>query len=119
GQTGSWGTVPRLLARARSGLRRAESAQDNLRHQLLRAIDGDGTALADQLLHAVVEMSDNQRTAAAEVIGKECLHGYEAGYVGELRLREAESAVWQILYAYSGRSTWDDQQEFLRAWKDA
>ncbi|MFD7673776.1 hypothetical protein [Streptomyces anulatus] len=95
----------------------------NLRHQMLRAVDGDGTALADQLLGAVAGMSSDQRTAAAELIGTaigtEFLIGYEAGYVGELWLREVGSAAWQILHSYSGRSTWDDQQEFLQAWKDA
>ncbi|MFH9371162.1 hypothetical protein ACH4K8_36490 [Streptomyces anulatus] len=91
----------------------------NLRHQLLRAVDGDGAALADQLLSVVAGMSSDQRTAAAEVIGTEFLSGYETGYVGELWLREVESAAWQILHAYSGRSTWDDQQEFLQGWKDA
>ncbi|MFG2615815.1 hypothetical protein [Streptomyces anulatus] len=95
----------------------------NLSHQLLRAIDGDGTALADQLLTAVAEMSSEQRSAAAgvigEAIGTEHLSGYEAGYVGELWLREVESAVWQVLHAYRGRTTWDEQQEFLQAWKDA
>ncbi|MFC8707169.1 hypothetical protein [Streptomyces anulatus] len=64
----------------------------NLRHQMLRAVDGDGTALADQLLGAVAGMSSDQRTAAAELIGTaigmEFLSGYEAGYVGELWLRE-------------------------------
>ncbi|MEV7491755.1 hypothetical protein ACFYT5_23880 [Streptomyces anulatus] len=95
----------------------------NLRHQLLRAVDGDGAALADQLLSVVAEMSSDQRTAAAELIGTaigmEFLSGYEAGYVGELWLREVESAAWQIMHAYSGRSTWGDQPEFLQAWKDA
>ncbi|MFJ7200718.1 MULTISPECIES: hypothetical protein [unclassified Streptomyces] len=68
-------------------------------------------------------MSSDQRTAAAEVIGKaigtEHLRGYEADYIGELWLREAESAAWQILHAYRGRTTWDEQQEFIQAWKDA
>ncbi|MFD8714391.1 hypothetical protein ACFV07_28555 [Streptomyces anulatus] len=32
----------------------------NLRHQLLRAVDGDGAALADQLLSVVAEMSSDQ-----------------------------------------------------------
>lgn len=94
----------------------------NLRHQLLRAVDGDGAALADQLLHVIAEMNGEQRTAAAgvigEAIGTEFLSGYEAGYVGELWLREVESAAWQVLYAY-GSGTWEAHQEFLQAWKDA
>ncbi|GAA2330300.1 hypothetical protein Scani_34120 [Streptomyces caniferus] len=93
----------------------------NLRHQLLRAIDGDGTALADQLLHMVAEMNTEQRSAAATVIGKAIgtnhLSGYKADYIGELWLRDVESAAWQILHAYSGRRTWEDQQEFVRAWQ--
>ncbi|MDQ0693597.1 MULTISPECIES: hypothetical protein [Streptomyces] len=38
----------------------------NLRHQLLRAVDGDGAALADQLLSVVAEMSSDQRTTGEE-----------------------------------------------------
>ncbi|MFF9593835.1 hypothetical protein ACF1FX_32405 [Streptomyces sp. NPDC014646] len=95
----------------------------NLRHQLLRAVDGDGTGLADQLLSAVAEMSSEQRSAVARVIGKEIgtehLSGYDAGYVGELWLREVESAAWQVLHACRSRTAWDDQQKFLQAWKDA
>ncbi|MEU9677858.1 hypothetical protein AB0D92_30655 [Streptomyces parvus] len=94
----------------------------NLRSQLLRAVDGDGAGLADQLLHAIAEMDDKQRTAAAgvigEAIGTEFLSGYEAGYVGELWLREVESAAWQVLHAYDS-GTWEEHQEFLQAWKDA
>ncbi|WP_405392431.1 hypothetical protein OG596_34245 [Streptomyces sp. NBC_01102] len=94
----------------------------NLRHQLLRAVDGDGAALADQLLHAIAEMDGERRTAAAVVIGEaistDFLRGYEAGYVGELWLREVESAAWQVLYAYDS-GTWEEHQEFLQAWKEA
>ncbi|WP_181011147.1 hypothetical protein [Streptomyces sp. SM13] len=81
-------------------------------------MDGYGAALADQLLHAIAEMNGEQRTAAAGVIGEatstDFLRGYEAGYVGELWLREVESAAWQILYAYDS-GTWDEHQEFLQA----
>ncbi|MEU0162261.1 hypothetical protein ABZ154_26375 [Streptomyces sp. NPDC006261] len=94
----------------------------NLRHQLLRAVDGDGAALVDQLLQAITEMDGEQRTAAAVVIGEvistDFLRGYEAGYVGELWLREVESTAWQVLYAYDS-GTWEEHQEFLQAWKDA
>lgn len=95
----------------------------NLRSQLLRAVDGDGAALADQLLTAVSGMNSTQRVAAAEVIGKaigtEHLVGYKAEYIGELWLRDVESAAWQILHAHRSPSTWEDQQEFVRAWKRA
>ncbi|MCX4648151.1 hypothetical protein [Streptomyces sp. NBC_01446] len=95
----------------------------NLRGQLLRAVDGDGTALADQLLHVIAEMSTEQRSAAAEVIGQaigtEHLGGYKSDYIGELWLRDVESAAWQVLHAYRGRRTWEDQQEFVRAWQHA
>jgi hypothetical protein len=95
----------------------------NLRGQLLRAMDGDGAGLADQLLTLVAEMSTEQRLAAAEVIGTAIgtnhFSGYKDGYVGELWLREVESAAWQVLHAYCGRRTWEEQQEFVRAWRNA
>ncbi|MDQ8707573.1 hypothetical protein RCO28_34645 [Streptomyces sp. LHD-70] len=94
----------------------------NLRGQLLRAVEGDGVALADQLLTVVSGMNTEQRAAAAEVIGKAIgtdYLAYEASYIGELWLRDVESAAWQILHAYQCSGTWEEQQEFVQAWKDA
>lgn len=47
------------------------------------------------------------------------LGGCKADYIGELWLRDVESAAWEVLHAYRGRRTWEDQQELVRAWQHA
>ncbi|WP_326793437.1 hypothetical protein OHA79_44700 (plasmid) [Streptomyces sp. NBC_00841] len=43
----------------------------NIKHQVLRALDGDGAGLADQLMTAVADMDPKQRTTAATDVIKE------------------------------------------------
>ncbi|MEU2765071.1 MULTISPECIES: hypothetical protein [unclassified Streptomyces] len=52
------------------------------------------------------------------MISTEILNGQEAGYGGELWLREVGCAAWQVLYAYDS-GPGEEHQEFLQACKDA
>ncbi|MET7717235.1 hypothetical protein [Streptomyces sp. NPDC005407] len=96
----------------------------NIKHQVLRALDGDGAGLADQLLGAVTGMDAEQRTAAAAVIGAHLadhadLPGHEGPALGELWLRDAEITAWRLLYAERNHFTRESQSAFRDGWKNA
>lgn len=75
----------------------------NIRHQVLRSLQGDGKALADQLITALSEMSGPQRKAASAVIGEALegtgMWGSSPGWLGDLWLQDVERTAWRILYA--------------------
>ncbi|MFF3326921.1 hypothetical protein [Streptomyces sp. NPDC002889] len=86
----------------------------NIKHQVLRALDGDGAGLADQILTAVGDMSAEQRGAAAAVIGRH-LAGYadhEGAWLGERWLRDAETNAWQLVHAERNRPTCESRSAF-------
>ncbi|MFF4741257.1 hypothetical protein ACFY2W_36050 [Streptomyces sp. NPDC001262] len=95
----------------------------NIKHQVLRALQGDGDGLADQMLTAVSGMSAEQRSAAAVVIGQGLegerhVTGYSVELLGELWLRDIEMTAWRVLYASSQRPTWEAQAKFREGWKN-
>ncbi|MFG2733122.1 hypothetical protein [Streptomyces canus] len=93
----------------------------NMKAQVLRSLEGEGTALARQLLSAVDEMTPPQRVAAGEVIGQalaesDHLPDLKTQVIGELWLRDLELTAWRVLHA---DRRWDDpdgRQSFLAAW---
>ncbi|AJC62057.1 hypothetical protein [Streptomyces sp. 769] len=94
----------------------------NINFQVLAALRGSGVALADQLLTAVSEMNDQQRSAAVEVIGDGLLESidiarYKAARLGELWLRDVEMTAWRVLYADRTPDSWEAQEKFRKAWK--
>ncbi|MFH9551672.1 MULTISPECIES: hypothetical protein [Streptomyces] len=93
----------------------------NMKPQVLRSLEGEGTALARQILSAVDEMTPPQRAAAGEVIGQalaesDHLPDLKTQVIGELWLRDLELTAWRVLHA---DRRWDDpdgRQAFLAAW---
>ncbi|MFF5183244.1 hypothetical protein ACFY30_05555 [Streptomyces sp. NPDC000345] len=95
-----------------------------MKAQVLRSLEGKGTALARQILSAVDEMTPPQRVAAGEVIGQalaesDHLPDLKTQVIGELWLRDLELTAWRVLHA---DRRWDDpdgRQAFLAAWTGA
>ncbi|MEH0550920.1 MULTISPECIES: hypothetical protein [unclassified Streptomyces] len=93
----------------------------NMKAQVLRSLEGEGTALARQILSAVDEMTPPQRVAAGEVIGQalaesDHLPDLKTQVIGELWLRDLELTAWRVLHA---DRRWDGpvgRQAFLDAW---
>jgi hypothetical protein len=74
----------------------------NMKAQVLRSLEGEGTALAKQILSAVDEMTPPQRVAAGEVIGQalaesDHLPDLKTQVIGELWLRDLELTAWRVL----------------------
>ncbi|MEU5394853.1 hypothetical protein ACFYQT_21875 [Streptomyces tibetensis] len=96
----------------------------NMKAQVLRSLEGEGTALARQILSAFDEMTPPQRVAAGEVIGQalaesDLLPDLKTQVIGELWLRDLELTAWRVLHA---DRRWDDpvgRQAFLDAWTGA
>ncbi|WP_351233826.1 hypothetical protein [Streptomyces sp. NPDC002133] len=95
----------------------------NVKGQILRALDGDGAGLADQLLTAMTDMNSEERTAAAALIGQHLadhagLPENEGPGLGELWLRDVDITAWRLLYADRTRPTWESQTAFRNGWKN-
>ncbi|MFJ8046987.1 hypothetical protein [Streptomyces luteogriseus] len=96
----------------------------NMKAQVLRSLEGEGTALARQILSAFDEMTPPQRAAAGEVIGQALAESdhvpeLKTQVIGELWLRDLELTAWRVLHA---DRRWDDsagRQAFLDAWMGA
>ncbi|MER6522570.1 hypothetical protein ABT246_37785 [Streptomyces sp. NPDC001553] len=93
----------------------------NISSQVLRALRGDGIALAYQLLSVFEEMNQEQRAAAGLVIGQALeengVSGYKQVKLGEWWLRDAEATAWRVVYASQKRSSVDDQSDFREGWR--
>ncbi|MEU8455292.1 hypothetical protein [Streptomyces griseoaurantiacus] len=93
----------------------------NMKAQVLRSLEGEGTALARQILSAIDVMTPPQRVAAGEVIGQalaesDHLPDLKTQVIGELWLRDLELTAWHVLHV---DRRWDDpdgRQAFLAAW---
>ncbi|MGP3691069.1 hypothetical protein ACTVZO_41455 [Streptomyces sp. IBSNAI002] len=97
----------------------------NIRHQVLRSLQGDGKALADQLITALSEMSAPQRKAASTVIGEALeeagMWGSSPDWLGDLWLQDVERTSWRILYARreNAENSLEAQEQFRAGWKNA
>lgn len=96
----------------------------NIKHLVLRALGGDGYGLAGQILSAVDEMTEPQRTRTAEVVGEALTDttdfaGYPAQTLGGLWLRDLELTAWRVLHAVSQPGDTRARQQFRDAWKNA
>ncbi|MFI1454003.1 hypothetical protein [Streptomyces roseus] len=93
----------------------------NITSQVLRALNGDGTGLAYQLLSALEEMDQEQRAAAGLVIGQALeangVSGYRQVKLGEWWLRDAEATSWRVVYAAQKTSSVDGQIDFQQGWR--
>lgn len=95
----------------------------NIKHQVLRALEGDGAGLADQLMTAIADMDADQRTATAALISGHLadngdLTPLEGPGLGELWLRDAEMTAWRLLHADRRTATWQAQTAFRDGWKN-
>ncbi|MEU3828000.1 hypothetical protein AB0F36_22190 [Streptomyces sp. NPDC029080] len=93
----------------------------DVKAQVLRSPEGEGAALARQILSAVDEMTPSRRVAAGEVIGQALAESdhvpdLKTQVVGELWLRDLELTAWRVLHADRRRDDPDGRQAFLAAW---
>lgn len=87
-----------------------------------RLINGNEAGIAGRVLNFLEELDDQQRDAAAEVIGGALNQDPSLGhrYLGELWLRDAETTAWYVLLASRRRhQTGEDRKRFLEAWSNA
>ncbi|MDQ0793439.1 hypothetical protein [Streptomyces sp. B1I3] len=95
-----------------------------IKAEVLRALAGEGTALARQILSAVDEMTPPQRVAAGEVIGQalaesDHLPDLKTQVIGELWLRDLELTAWHVLHADRRADDPTGRKAFLEAWTNA
>lgn len=88
-----------------------------------RLINGNEGGIASRVLSFLEGLNDQQRDAAAELIGDalgKSAFGAGGRYLGKLWLRDAETTAWHVLLA-SRRTheTEDDRKRFLEAWGNA
>ncbi|MEU9125100.1 hypothetical protein AB0C96_35585 [Streptomyces sp. NPDC048506] len=93
----------------------------NMKHSVLAALDGVGTALADRMLTGFSEMSPEQWAATASVVG-DALEDQlsplkQAEGNGELWLRDIQLTAWRVLYAASTPLGWEERMAFREGWK--
>jgi hypothetical protein len=92
----------------------------NVGPMVSRAAQGEG-GLADHIMAFIDEMSDKERAAAAEVIGKAIADTgiRSAQRIGELWLRDAEITAWRVLLARRHQRSAEERREFFQAWRKA
>jgi hypothetical protein len=88
---------------------------------VLRALAGEGTGLAGQIISAVDEMTPAQRVAAAEVIGQalaesDHLPDLKTQVIGELWLRDLELTARRVLHAAHKSPDAAGRDAFIEAW---
>ncbi|MFE2972605.1 hypothetical protein ACFXKC_55565 [Streptomyces sp. NPDC059340] len=95
----------------------------NMKHSVLTALDGDGTALADRLLTGLSEMSPEQWTATASVVGQALEERIsplkQPERNGELWLRDVQLTAFRVLYADHAPLGWEERMAFREGWKTA
>ncbi|MFC9916638.1 hypothetical protein [Streptomyces sp. NPDC127197] len=97
----------------------------NLKHLVLRALDGDAAGLAGQIMSAFEAMNPTNRAAVADLVGDTLASGIDLSFskqlIGGLWLSDLERTAWRVLLAtYTPTKSAEQAQNDLReAWKDA
>jgi hypothetical protein len=97
----------------------------NLKHLVLRAVDGDAAGLAGQIMSAFEAMNPTDRAAVADLVGDTLASSialtFNKQLIGGLWLSDLERTAWRVLLAtYTPtKSVEQAQSDLHEAWKDA